>query len=365
MAGLAGLAGWQWIFILEGLVTAVAGMIAVFFIHNGPDSVSWLTEEERRYLKLRLSYDGNRHGMGQSEDGSKREYIKQAFMSPQVSTFQPRTILLSTHAQTGLLRRHDLHGHRCGDLWPGIRTAHNHLDVSKYRLIYIIFEASLNIDFRQGYTNRVAQLMTVPPYVTASILTIVVAHCSDRLKQRGIFIFGSLFLSAIGFSMAIATSDKPNMAGVTYAGCFLASCGFYPALPGCISWMANNVAGPYKRAIGLSLQIGNLSPLDQSSRTCRANSEVSAIGNLGGIIGSNIYLAREKPAYHTGYGISMGFIGIALIAVVWQYFFLIGQNKKRERYIRENGGVEGVVEKHGDVTLTEMGDRSYLFHYTL
>lgn len=47
MKGIGGLAGWQWIFILEGMVTAVAGMIAFFFIHNGPDSVSWLTEEER------------------------------------------------------------------------------------------------------------------------------------------------------------------------------------------------------------------------------------------------------------------------------------------------------------------------------
>lgn len=40
-------------------------------------------------------------------------------------------------------------------------------------------------------------------------------------------------------------------------------------------------------------------------------------------------------------------------------------NKKRERYVMENGGPDGVVDKHGDVALTEMGDKSPLFKYTL
>ena len=86
---------------------------------------------------------------------------------------------------------------------------------------------------------------------------------------------------------------------------------------------------------------------------------------MGGIIGSNIYLVEEKPAYHTGYGISLGFIAMGMISVVTQALFLSSKNKKRDRYVSDNGGVEGVIEKYGDVTLTEMGDRSYLFKYTL
>ena len=93
--------------------------------------------------------------------------------------------------------------------------------------------------------------------------------------------------------------------------------------------------------------------------------DIIALGNLGGIIGSNIYLAKEKPAYHTGYGISIGFIGAGLIAAFTMLFSLSTINKKRERYIEENGGPDGVVDKHGEQTLTEMGDRSPLFRYTL
>ena len=85
MEGVGGLGGWQWIFILEGLVSVVGGVVAIFTIYNGPDSVSWLTDEEKRYLKVKLAYDGNRSGKGMAEDGPKKKYIKDAFSDWQVS----------------------------------------------------------------------------------------------------------------------------------------------------------------------------------------------------------------------------------------------------------------------------------------
>ncbi|PKS06119.1 hypothetical protein jhhlp_007435 [Lomentospora prolificans] len=308
MDGIGGVAGWQWIFILEGILTVLGGVAAIFTIYNGPDSVSWLTEEEKRYIKVKLAYDGNRAGMGMSEDGPKRKYIKDAFCDWQ--------IYLSVVIYLGI-------------------------SVSTYGLVFGL----PTIISTLGYTARAAQLMTIPPYVTACILTIAVAHFSDKFKRRGYFIIGSLILSILGFVMAIATSDNANLARVTYAGCFLACCGFFPAFPGVISWLANNLAGPYKRAIGMSLQI--------------------SLGNTGGLVGSNIYLAREKPHYRLGYGISIGFMGFGIIAAIIMFFALSAINKKRERYVAENGGSDGVVDKHGDVALTEMGDKSPLFKYTL
>lgn len=207
--------------------------------------------------------------------------------------------------------------------------------------------------------------MTIPPYVTACILTILVAHFSDKLKLRGYFIIGSLLLAILGFVMAIATSDDENLANVTYAGCFLACCGFFPAFPGVISWLANNLAGPYKRAIAMSLQISKSGLYPNCIPWQHLMGLSIALGNTGGLIGSNIYLAREKPHYRLGYGLSIGFIALGIIATCLMIVILRSINKKRERYVAENGGPNGVVDKHGDVGLTEMGDKSPLFKYTL
>lgn len=97
----------------------------------------------------------------------------------------------------------------------------------------------------------------------------------------------------------------------------------------------------------------------------RPLTSAAALGNTGGLIGSNIYLAKEKPHYRMGYGISIGFISVAIIATVVMRVILTSINKKRAQYIEDNGGPDGVVDKHGEVTLAEMGDRSPLFKYTL
>jgi hypothetical protein len=38
-----------------------------------------------------------------------------------------------------------------------------------------------------GYSTTVSQLLTVPPYFIAAIMTVVVGYFADRTRQRGIF----------------------------------------------------------------------------------------------------------------------------------------------------------------------------------
>ena len=47
MEGVGGLAGWRWIFILEGLATIVAGIIATVFLPTDIQSARFLTAEEK------------------------------------------------------------------------------------------------------------------------------------------------------------------------------------------------------------------------------------------------------------------------------------------------------------------------------
>jgi MFS family permease len=84
MDGVGGYAGWQWIFILEGLATVVAGMAAWFFIHDSPNGAKWLDQEEKDYINSQLAYDGNSAGNALQEGKKKSFYIKEAFSDWQV-----------------------------------------------------------------------------------------------------------------------------------------------------------------------------------------------------------------------------------------------------------------------------------------
>lgn len=53
--GLYGLHGWQWMFILEGLPTALFGICVLFVLPDRPDKVEWLAPAERDWLNAELA----------------------------------------------------------------------------------------------------------------------------------------------------------------------------------------------------------------------------------------------------------------------------------------------------------------------
>jgi len=53
-ARVGGLAGWQWLFLLEGLPSIVMGVAVFFYLDNGISEAKWLTETEREMLLTNL-----------------------------------------------------------------------------------------------------------------------------------------------------------------------------------------------------------------------------------------------------------------------------------------------------------------------
>jgi hypothetical protein len=104
--------------------------------------------------------------------------------------------------------------------------------------------------------------------------------------------------------------------------------------------LANNLAGSWKRSIGMALQI--------------------SIGGMGGAIGSNIYLSKEAPHYWTGYGVSLSVIAMAFFAAIFLRWKLNRINKKRDAM-----SLEEIHSKYTEQELKEMGDGSPLFRYIL
>ncbi|EAU33298.1 predicted protein [Aspergillus terreus NIH2624] len=102
---------------------------------------------------------------------------------------------------------------------------------------------------------------------------------------------------------------------VRYMAVFIVTTGCYIVQPVAIVWMANNLSGHYKRAIGLAIQIG--------------------LGNLGGIVASNIFNSDAAPRYTVGYSVSLAMVVLCGIMGTVFAAGLAIENKKRDQGQRD------------------------------
>ena len=158
-----------------------------------------------------------------------------------------------------------------------------------------------------GFTAAQAQLLTVPPYGVAFILTLAVAIGSERLKLRAPFIMGSASVAAIGY-IILLSDPRP---WVSYAGTIFAAAGIYPATAIVLSWPANNVSGQTKRATANAMQI--------------------SIGNLGAVLGTQLYRSLDGPRFFLGHGFALGYLcaNVVVVGILWAV--LRAENARRDR----------------------------------
>jgi drug/metabolite transporter superfamily protein YnfA len=193
-----------------------------------------------------------------------------------------------------------------------------------------------------GYKAATAQLLTIPIYITAAFLSILICYLSDRAAKAGRsrwpFVFWPMVAILVGFILAISASAHGGVPGVVYAGVFITTCGIYPAFPGNVAWISNNLAGSYKRSAGMAFQIG--------------------VGNLGGAMASNFYRSQDAPKYVLGHGLEIGFVSLGLMAVI---LLRVGYGRINAKRDSEGSGGEGLSDKE----LSELGDRAPTFRYQM
>ena len=78
MHGLAGLAGWQWVFLIEGLPATFLGIILIVLLRNGPADAAWLSAEEKAIVIGDLEAENRAH----AEAGRHR--FGEAFRNPNI-----------------------------------------------------------------------------------------------------------------------------------------------------------------------------------------------------------------------------------------------------------------------------------------
>ncbi|GAA5968860.1 hypothetical protein JCM11641_000760 [Rhodosporidiobolus odoratus] len=290
MGGTGGKPGWAWIFILEGLATFVVGCISPWMIDDFPEEAKFLDERERAFVIKRLKNDTGSAG------GFNGKLIRAAFLDW-------RTYI--------------------------------------YMLIYIgvaepLYSMSLftpTIIAELGtWTRAQSQLLSVPPYALAFIVTLVNALFSDRIKQRGL---GNVFwmsIVVIGYAilLGINLTEKP---GVAYFAIFLCVCGIAPCIANTITWTGNNMSPVLKRGTAMGMMF--------------------TTGNSGGIVSSVVYRTQDKPLYRLGHGVGLGFAAMAVILSLFLHVYLKRENARRDA---KYGRVSDDLQNANGETLASMRD---------
>jgi len=97
---VGGWRGWRYIYVIEGGITVVVGVLALFVLQETPEQTKkWLSEDEKRFLVLRAKYlyGGNKIG---SKDEFKLTDVAQALKVSHTHCL-PRRELTSSLSMSG------------------------------------------------------------------------------------------------------------------------------------------------------------------------------------------------------------------------------------------------------------------------
>lgn len=86
-----------------------------------------------------------------------------------------------------------------------------------------------------GYSSANAQLLTIPIYVFAMLMTIIFAFWSDKVQQRSPFIMAGYCIAAAGFIGQLAIPHT-RLPGLTYGFLFPVAAGLYCPFVHIVCW---------------------------------------------------------------------------------------------------------------------------------
>lgn len=216
MDGVAGMNGWRWIMIIEGIPTVILGISIWWWLADDPDSARYLTPEERLLIEARM-----RRQVGRTKSGD-------------------------------LMHKKDVYaGLKDIKIWLFCIGQFGG-DVILYG--YSTFLPTI-IRGLGNWSNAQVQALTIPCYALGAVSYLVVAWLSDRTQKRAIFVIIFGLICTVGYAILVS----PVSGNVKYFGCFLSAMGLYVVVGIPLAWLPSNNPRYGKRTVatGLQLTIGN------------------------------------------------------------------------------------------------------------
>jgi ACS family tartrate transporter-like MFS transporter len=209
-----GLAGWRWLFIIEGAPAIIFGFVTIFYLTDRPHQAKWLAEDERRWITEELDREH------QAKDAIHAYRILQAFRN--------REVILLTLAYFFIVTT--LYGF---NFW----------------LPTIVKKLS-------GASNLKVTLISALPYCVALAAILAIGWSSDRSRERRWHT--ALCMMVAGFGLLLSLAVRNEVALAVSAFC-VAAAGMYGYLPGFWALPTSFLTGTAAAAsIGLINSFGNL-----------------------------------------------------------------------------------------------------------
>lgn len=218
MDGVQGMNGWRWILIIEGLPSAVLGVVTLFALPNDAQSAYFLTDAEKQVMIIRRERE-------YGHTASSQEFSKGDMMM----AFKDWKVWAFCIAQFGVDTM--LYGKSA----PCFLSHSRCMCKLIFRIGYSTFLPTI-INALGSWSTAEVQLLTVPCYFLGAATYMTTAFLSDRLQRRGLFcaIFGTV--SVVGY--AVLLSDVPS--GARYFGCFLVAAGLYVVVGLPLAWVSDD-----------------------------------------------------------------------------------------------------------------------------
>lgn len=193
MDGAAGLAGWKWLFILQGAVTFLIAIVGFFCLPDFPLTTKWLTHDERQLAHARIEADTVQN----QGEASTWAGLKQALADPVV--------------------------------WLFAIMAHLHLAANGFKNFFPTVVKSLN------FNTTITLVLTCPPYLIAGASTLAVSWSSGKFNERTWHITASKTVAVIGFIVSAVTLNT----GVRYFSMIVFTIGTYAVNSLILGWVGS------------------------------------------------------------------------------------------------------------------------------
>lgn len=182
--GARGIAGWRWLFIIEGVASCAGALVITWFMPDYPSTSEWLTPEERLLAAQRLAYDGLGNTQGGHERISEWEAVKLVIKDWRTWLLS-LLYALSTGAQTIQYFVPTIVGALGWTSWVGQCEWHQ-----------VWFDVSHGADH------------TIPFYACSLVLTLSYCFASDHFKNKPHFVSLAGGLAAICFIVTVVSTNN-------------------------------------------------------------------------------------------------------------------------------------------------------------